>query len=47
MFIGNNNQSVDILLKISSLFGPFPKEIGIDTVFLDGYIAIFSSGKFR
>lgn len=35
VFVGNINQSVDVLLKTSSLFDPFPPEMGIDTAFLD------------
>lgn len=35
VFVGNINQSVDVLLKTSSLFEPFPPEIGMDTAFLD------------
>lgn len=35
VFVGNINQSVDILLKTSSLFEPFPSEKGTDTAFLD------------
>ena len=35
VFVGNINQSVDVLLKTSSLFDPFPPEIGTDTAFLD------------
>lgn len=35
VFIGNINQSVDVLLKTSSLFDPFPAEMGTDTAFLD------------
>ncbi len=35
VFVGNINQSVDVLLKTSSLFDPFPPEMGTDTVFLD------------
>lgn len=35
VFIGNINQSVDVLLKTSSLFDPFPVEMGTDTAFLD------------
>lgn len=35
VFIGNVNQSVDVLLKTSSLFDPFPPEMGLDTAFLD------------
>ena len=34
-FVGNINQSVDVLLKTSSLFDPFPPEMGTDTAFLD------------
>ena len=35
VFVGNINQSVDTLLKTSSLFDPFPPEMGTDTAFLD------------
>ncbi|MBS5881821.1 MAG: protease Lon-related BREX system protein BrxL [Lachnoanaerobaculum sp.] len=35
VFVGNINQSVDVLLKTSSLFAPFPQEMGTDTAFLD------------
>jgi len=35
VFVGNINQSVDVLLKTSHLFEPFPKEMGYDTAFLD------------
>ena len=35
VFVGNINQSVDVLLKTSSLFDPFPLEMGTDTAFLD------------
>ena len=31
VFVGNINQSVDVLLKTSSLFAPFPLEMGTDT----------------
>ncbi|PRR79205.1 protease Lon-related BREX system protein BrxL [Clostridium luticellarii] len=34
-FIGNINQSVDVLLKTSNLFEPFPEVMGMDTAFLD------------
>lgn len=34
-FVGNINQSVDVLLKAFSLFDPFPPEMGRDTAFLD------------
>ena len=35
VFVGNINQSVDVLLKTSTLFEPFPYEMGTDTAFLD------------
>lgn len=35
VFVGNINQSVDVLLKTSSLFDPFPEEMAVDTAFLD------------
>lgn len=35
VFVGNINQSVDVLLKTCSLFDPFPPEMGTDTAFLD------------
>lgn len=35
VFVGNINQSVDILLKTSSLFDPFPDAMGTDTAFFD------------
>ena len=50
VFIGNINQSVDVLLKTSSLFDPFPPEMGIDTAFLDRihcYIPGWEIPKFR
>ncbi len=34
-FVGNINQSVDVLLKTSNLFEPFPEAMGMDTAFLD------------
>ena len=37
VFVGNINQSVDVLLKTSSLFDPFPPEMGTDTAFLNDY----------
>lgn len=49
-FVGNINQSVDVLLKTSSLFEPFPPEIGTDTAFLDRmhcYIPGWEVPKFR
>lgn len=50
VFVGNINQSVDILLKTSSLFDPFPPEMGTDTAFLDRmhcYIPGWEIPKFR
>ncbi len=50
VFIGNINQSVDVLLKTSSLFDPFPPEMGMDTAFLDRihcYIPGWEIPKFR
>lgn len=50
VFIGNINQSVDVLLKTSSLFDPFPPEMGKDTAFLDRihcYIPGWEIPKFR
>lgn len=50
VFVGNINQSVDVLLKTSSLFDPFPPEMGQDTAFLDRmhcYIPGWEVPKFR
>lgn len=50
VFIGNINQSVDVLLKTSSLFDPFPPEMGKDTAFLDRihcYLPGWEIPKFR
>lgn len=50
VFVGNINQSVDVLLKTSSLFDPFPREMGTDTAFLDRihcYIPGWEIPKFR
>ena len=50
VFVGNINQSVDVLLKTSSLFAPFPEEMGTDTAFLDRmhcYIPGWEIPKFR
>ena len=50
VFIGNINQSVDVLLKTSSLFDPFPVEMGTDTAFLDRmhcYLPGWEIPKFR
>ena len=35
VFVGNTNNEVDVLLRTSSLFDPFPPEMGTDTAFLD------------
>lgn len=35
VFVGNINQSVDVLLKTSHLFAPFPPEMANDTAFFD------------
>lgn len=35
VFVGNINQSVDVLLKTSHLFDPFPAVMAYDTAFLD------------
>lgn len=50
VFVGNINQSVDVLLKTSSLFDPFPPGMGTDTAFLDRihcYIPGWEIPKFR
>lgn len=50
VFLGNINQSVDVLLKTSCLFDPLPPEIGLDTAFLDRihcYLPGWEVPKFR
>lgn len=50
VFVGNINQSVDVLLKTSSIFDPFPPEMGTDTAFLDRihcYLPGWEVPKFR
>lgn len=50
VFVGNINQSVDVLLKTSSLFDTFPPEMGTDTAFLDRmhcYLPGWDIPKFR
>lgn len=50
VFVGNINQSVDVLLKTSSRFDPFPAEMGTDTAFLDRvhcYLPGWEIPKFR
>ena len=50
VLVGYINQSVDVLLKTSSLFDPFPPEMGTDTAFLDRihcYLPGWEIPKFR
>lgn len=50
VFVGNINQSVDVMLKTSSLFEPFPEAMGQDTAFLDrmhSYIPGWEIPKYR
>ena len=50
VFIGNINQSVDVLLKTSHLFEPFPEAMAYDTAFLDRmhcYIPGWEIPKYR
>lgn len=50
VFIGNINQSVDVLLKTSHLFEPFPEAIANDTAFFDRihyYLPGWEIPKFR
>lgn len=50
VFGGNINQSVETLQKTSSLFEPFPPEMGTDTAFLDrfhAYIPGWEIPKYR
>ena len=50
VFVGNINQSVETLLKTSSLFDPFPPEMGLDTAFLDrmhSYVPGWEIPKYR
>lgn len=50
VFVGNHNQSVETMLKTSSLFDPFPPEMGTDTAFLDrfhAYIPGWEIPKYR
>ena len=50
VFVGNINQSVDVLLKTSHLFEPFPEVMAYDTAFLDRmhcYIPGWEIPKFR
>jgi len=50
VFVGNINQSIDVLLKTSSLFEPFPDAMAHDTAFLDRmhcYIPGWEIPKYR
>ena len=50
VFVGNINQSVDVLLKTSHLFEPFPAVMAYDTAFLDRmhcYIPGWEIPKYR
>lgn len=50
VFVGNINQSVDILLKTSHLFEPFPVAMACDTAFLDrmhSYVPGWEIPKYR
>ncbi len=49
-FVGNINQSVDVLLKTSHLFEPFPEAMATDTAFLDrmhSYVPGWEIPKYR
>lgn len=50
VFVGNINQSVDVLMKTSHLFDPFPAAMAYDTAFLDRmhcYIPGWEIPKYR
>jgi len=50
VFVGNINQSVDVLLKTSHLFDPFPEAMANDTAFFDRmhyYLPGWEIPKFR
>lgn len=50
VFVGNINQSVDVLLKTSHLFDPFPEEMSGDSAFFDRmhcYIPGWEIPKYR
>jgi len=50
VFVGNINQSVDVLLKTSHLFDPFPVEMNCDSAFFDRmhcYIPGWEIPKYR
>ena len=46
VFMGNINQSVDVLLKTSSLFDPFPMEWGLIRPSLIAFTVISPVGRF-
>ena len=50
VFVGNINQSVDVMIKTSHLFAPFPDAMAYDTAFLDRmhcYVPGWEIPKFR
>ena len=50
VFVGNINQGVDVMVKTSHLFEPFPEVMGQDTAFLDRmhcYIPGWEISKYR
>ncbi|WP_127848548.1 protease Lon-related BREX system protein BrxL [Lacticaseibacillus hulanensis] len=50
VFVGNIDQSVDVLLRTSSLFDPFPEAMATDTAFLDrihNYLPGWEVPKFK
>ncbi|WP_225047870.1 protease Lon-related BREX system protein BrxL [Lacticaseibacillus kribbianus] len=50
VFVGNINQSVDVLLRTANLFEPFPEAMGTDTAFLDrihNYLPGWEIPKYR
>src|SRR5699024_4610890 len=50
VFVGNINQSVDVLLKTSHLFAPFPEEMSSDAAFFDRmhyYLPVWEIPKMR
>jgi len=50
VFVGNINQSVDVMIKTAHLFEPFPEVMAYDTAFLDRmhcYIPGWEIPKFR
>lgn len=47
VYVGNINDSVDSLLKVTHLFTPFPPEFNSDSAFLIVFITIFPVGKLQ